>query len=892
MENLEDLMSVRVSDGFVTASGDGSQNHSSAFKENENLGHDLLEDLDSYLEDINNRLTVSRMVSDSVVKGIVNAVEQEAVEKIAEKELQVSRLKERLHFDKLGVDEIEFLGSPVVVHHGPRREEQGFSYRFSEAMVEHDELRKSLGSLKGVAREQIEKVMGEIYGIRGCNSISRIGSGSGLLGLGGILQEKVCESWVGVDATLDALKATLDNIWVKVDNMLHLAKASLCEWQQDWEFQGELEAMVIRSCIKNLQEDFEEKLWEQNACFGGSQSLNWNRKINEISSLCKGLDVISKSLSGPETGLLTSHGSYDMDHFHRKALNNHILSSTSLREENGKSDESKTGMPENWDAAQLKHMKTDELVSYFNTVITKMKRNHESTVQQITEEYFTFRREYLKERDSALQFRNKEFDLLRKNISEVVMKLDNILVENGKLPACSNNAKSFVSMKDRLENLLLVNRQLRDSLTVKEKKLECISSQVSDAAEKLLQHSSTEMDLVKFAGNLKSTLEDAHIEAFVSEEIYKCVLRAITAQTKCDNEESEVESTVMQEIYKIIFREAAQGAEATGKCEIEDSDMDYLIMEGLCGVIFRETIKDAESQFNNLNTKYLYENENRVSLEMKALEREKKLSLEVEEKERLKHEVLLLAASLEEKEKVAQEVSAALMKERGKFELASQELHNLRDHVSQQQILISERNMESDLLKHKLKEALKQIEVDKVEREKLNEKLELTLKELREVEEERNMLLVVIQEKKNDLLLVQAKEKEQMKKMEAVIVLVYGLSKALDDIESKVGEGIKKNNSRLEYSSSQLSSLNQKANMLRRTGLLCKQRLERRCSNLQMAEAEVDLLGDEVDSLLILLEKVYIALDHYLPILQHYPGIIEILELVRRELSGESHKTV
>lgn len=36
---------------------------------------------------------------------------------------------------------------------------------------------------------------------------------------------------------------------------------------------------------------------------------------------------------------------------------------------------------------------------------------------------------------------------------------------------------------------------------------------------------------------------------------------------------------------------------------------------------------------------------------------------------------------------------------------------------------------------------------------------------------------------------------------------------------------------------------------------------------------QVDLLGDEVDTLLSLLEKIYIALDHYSPVLQHYPGV-------------------
>lgn len=36
---------------------------------------------------------------------------------------------------------------------------------------------------------------------------------------------------------------------------------------------------------------------------------------------------------------------------------------------------------------------------------------------------------------------------------------------------------------------------------------------------------------------------------------------------------------------------------------------------------------------------------------------------------------------------------------------------------------------------------------------------------------------------------------------------------------------------------------------------------------------QVDLLGDEVDALLSLLENIYIALDHYSPILKHYPGV-------------------
>jgi len=48
-----------------------------------------------------------------------------------------------------------------------------------------------------------------------------------------------------------------------------------------------------------------------------------------------------------------------------------------------------------------------------------------------------------------------------------------------------------------------------------------------------------------------------------------------------------------------------------------------------------------------------------------------------------------------------------------------------------------------------------------------------------------------------------------------------------------------------------------------------------------MAAIQVDLLGDEVDTLLSLLEKIYAMLDHYSPVLQHYPGILDLLKPIK-----------
>ncbi|CAL5346429.1 unnamed protein product [Camellia sinensis] len=851
MESEEVMAGLIDVGSVVTSISDGLEQEVSSVRENENLGVDLLEGLDSYLDDINDRLTISRMVSDSVIKGMVKAVERVADEKIAAKELEVASLKERLHFHKLSADESVSSGSPMA-HREQRSLENGLYCSFPDAVVEHDKMRESLCSLRSVAMDQIKKLKKDIDSIRGCSSMRKIGSGSELVGLGGILPMEASESLVGVDKRLNTLKTTVDTICTQADDMVHLAKASLCECQQEQEFQREVETMVIRSSIMSIHDEFEDKLRDQNAHLCGSQSMNWLERINEVSNLRKELDVILKSLSNAETGQLISHGSHDMDHFHHKALSNHVLPSTSILDGNGKLEESKNGMPDNWDAAQLKHMSKDELVNYFNSMITKMRRNHESKVQELTEVYFGLKRDYLKmkekgkikEKGSSLPLqKDTDLDILRKKIPEVILKLDDILVENEKIATLSNNVESLGNLKDRLNGLLSENRQLKESLAYKRKEVKCLSSQASDASDRMSHHASKEANLLKLISNLKADAKDAEIEALVSEEVYKCVLREVTAQINRDTEELALQSIAMQEVYEIIYREASQDAEATSKSEIGDSDIESLVMQGLCGVIFKEAIKDAQSQINNLNRKYLHENEIRVSLELKN-EEESRLMIE--------------------------------------------ENNNLKDQASLLQTLVSERSKELDLTKGELEEVLEQIDVDKVEMNKLNQKLELKTNEFREADEQRNWLMAVIQEKQNAILLLGVKENEQSKQMQEIIVLVHGLSKAFSDFERQAAEGIEKNNLRLEESSSQLSSLIQKTNKLKRTEVLYK----KKCADLQLAESEVDLLGDEVDALLSLLEKIYIALDHYSPILQHYPGIIEILKLVRRELSGESTKPV
>ena len=765
---------VRDMDAIVALCRDGLGQHADNLQVSEILGDEILENLDSYFQDINDRLTISRMVSDSVIKGTVDAVEQEAEEKIAQKELEVEKLKHMLHLNHVGADENESLGSALTHHESKSTSHHRMYCNCPDAFVEHDRMKESLGSLRNVAKEHLEqfkKLKKAIDGVRGCSSIRKINSGSELLGLGGILQEKASERWIDVDEILESLNASFDTVHERVEDMFELSRESLCSWQQEQEFKAEIEGMVIKNCIRSLQEGFEETLWDQNMQFGGYKNVNWLEKINDISSLRQELDAISKSLSIHESRPLTSLGSLEIsgewsndkkaDRFRSKSLSNSVSLSTLIWEGNGKHEDSNSNIPEDSDPAKLKQMSKDELI----TEMTNMRRNHESKVQEITEKSIRRMGEILcmKERGSASPLKkDNELEILKRKIPHFISKLDGILGENKMLCAFSENAENLGSLKDRLESLQSDNRQLRDLLADKKKEVTCLLAQVSDAADKMSQHR-------LFEAKLLCAVEDAQIKAVICEDVYKCVLRELIGQIKCVTEESDLKCNIEREIYEIILNEAAYLAKPRSNSNIEDSDIESIIMQGLCGIIFEEALKDAEEKVSNLNMKYTDENKIRVTLEMEALEKEEVLRLELVDKKILKQEIRSLEELIEEKEKLAQETKVALANEKERSELACQELDNLRNQ--------------------KIK-ALEQIEKYKAEICELNQKLELQMKQLTEVDEERRMIHAFAQEKQNALSLVNNKEREHQKQMELLVALAQGLSNAVAGFECRVTENI------------------------------------------------------------------------------------------------------
>lgn len=842
----------------------------------------LLDDLDNYWDELNDRLTVSRMVSDSVIKGMVHAVVEESAERIALKDSEITTLNEKL----LSYRSNSAASKLSALHCG------SFEANSFEANLKWNCI-EDFCRLKLAAEEHIRKLKEGIRNIGISNSSGQLNSLPADVGFCSILpQARINERVMEANETVDSLETILEKMFKETIETFHTMKDSVFELNWETEIEREIKDIVFQGSVRILQDEFERKLYEQRSLID-VLNMNWQKKFNELSSLREDLGSLSRSLSSSETGPLLSHNSLDdpeeWNALKRKDQRNHHLPCTTQTEEDTvalmkQPEDCEQPMLEVAHLSQLKHMENNELVAYFKTEMIKMRRQHDSALQEKTEELFKLKREFLREKGNSLFKKDKEFELLKKKIPEVILKLDDILLEKEKPPIVQNDHTELYRLKDTMDTMFSENQHLRFLLSEKREKVNDLSSQVSDAESQMLLHSSVEAKFLKQINKLKDDLEDVKIEACIQHELHDVMLEGVVSENKVIVDDIEAEARIMQDVY---------------------------------GTVIRGFVSDWRSIIDSLILKYFNE---KSSLKSLLCEKERALHGEIEENMKLKETVTSLSSLVKENEKNVSETGSTLMQQKQQFDLLNQQIDVLRKQMSMQEILISNGRLESDSLMQRLEEALQKIHDGELEAKKLNEKLiiasaaleeagkqihmsEMDIKELKEkllttsnalevTEKEKIMLHDIIKGKEQKLSSSITKEKEQEEHMKSIATCLTELSKASTDFENKVVKNIERNETRLKIINSQWGPLMQQSHLLMKKAMLYKQMLEIRSSNLQKAEAEVDLLGDEVDALLSLLGKIYIALDHYSPVLQHYPGVMEILKLVKRELGDTTTRAV
>ncbi|XP_073005890.1 WPP domain-associated protein-like isoform X2 [Typha latifolia] len=831
---------------------EGSRAPSTISEERESFEYDsalyegFLLDVDSYSDGLSDHLSFTRMGAHSDIGGITSPADEEVLGKIVSKEAEISTSEERSQSCKSDDDMDNRSETFAIVpehllmnaeidrelsrlHHRLLDYSTGFSYA------------EDIERLRFAVEEQLQRLKEDIEELKSSNLQDMDNANSMGVGLCCVLPKtRGDEKLIEVDERVDSLKMLLSSGFDQIVDMFDLVKDSVSELQWEHELQKEISGAMIQNYIRGIQGEFESKLFEQRRLLN-TLSKNWQESDNELAAIREELDAISKSLN-PEPSMHHGHESFKVkiikkwkDHFSGKGLGEHL--SSPHHEGNGILVIEKSGIAREivsykGDYPHLKHMTKEEIVTYFRSEMIKMRRQHDLALQEKTEELFRLKRDFFK--GKGLLWKDKELEFLKKRIPEVISKMDRVLLRKIVAPVISNDHDEIRRLKCRIDSILYENQRLQCLI-------KHLLSKVSDAESKKSFHSLSEAKLLKQIKNLEGEFKDLKIEGNIRDELYQTILRELIDDCRNTMENIDTQTNILQETYSIIFG----------------------------GVIW-----DAISTINPIVLKYQTEN---CALREMLLEKETTLCSGNEENQKLKHFITSLSSLIDEKEKLAKDAESTMLHQRKQFDIVNHEMSVLRDQVGKQVILISDFQRESTSLSSRLDESLQQISKYELEINELNQNLWSTSNALEEEKKKNSMLCGIIEEKQRTLSSSISKEKEQEKKLECTIISMMELSKAFGDVEIKLLEKIGRNENRLRTLSHQFNPVAQQAIQLKKEGASCKQMLEVRCSNLQKAEAEADLLGDKVDALLSILGKVHVAFDQYSPLFQHHPGLLDVL---------------
>ncbi|KAL6880234.1 hypothetical protein ACP4OV_011799 [Aristida adscensionis] len=591
---------------------------------------------------------------------------------------------------------------------------------------------------------------------------------------------------IEIENGFSSLKLLLAVVFRQIREMLRLVNASTRDLQWEHELQLQVTSIIIRDCIRGLQDELERKLYEQSSIVNSLRN-NWQEIVVQCASIREELIDICNMLLPPDEESHISNSKHeslgngsDRWKFSFLGKGTRLDHSVSLGEEYMDSATQKSISPsevisEKSDFRHLKGMTRQEMVNYFRSEISKLRRLHELDMQERTEELFKFKREKW---SLALKY-DVEFEPLRKKFPEVISRFDQIMSSGLADPTiCVTGGvpDERSRLNSRIDSLCLENQHLRGLLAEKTKNVQELSCQISDASRKLLFQYSLEEQLLREVSNIKGEYEDLYVESTIRDEVYQTVTKNLV-----DN-------------HRNFLKDMTQN--------------------------FQAKVSSFESTLSEKDRALCLANEENQKLKEKLsmLEKEHFIKNDEQDPELIKHE---------NEEMILRDIE-------------------MEPHVSPQRSYeICDQDMQYEELI------------------KLNQTLEIASTALKEVET-----------KKIDYSEILGK-REQEKQLDCILVSIMDLSKEFVEIEQKMSEDIKGNEKKTGNLNDRCSHMVQQAIVLTKKGLWYKQMLDARRSELRKAEFEVDTLGNKVNTLLSLVQKIYVTLQHYSPVFQHHPVLLD-----------------
>jgi hypothetical protein len=346
-----------------------------------------------------------------------------------------------------------------------------------------------------------------------------------------------CGKLVEIGEGFNSFKLLLAVVFQHIREMLRLVNTSVHDLQWEHELQLEVTDIITGDCIRGLQDELGRKLYEQSSIIS-SLRKNWQETVSQCASIREDLIAISNMLLPPEEeheSIGNRSDRWKFSFFGKKTCDGHSPSSgeVNMSSATQKSISPSEVISEKSDFRHLKGMARQDMLNYFRSEISKLKRLHEIDLQERTEELFKFKREKW---SLALKY-DVEFEPLRKKFPEVISRFDKIMRNVMAAPTICTSESS--RLKSRIDSLYSENQHLRGLLAKKTKEVQELSCQISDANRKISLQYSLEKQLLRQVVNIEGEYEDFHVESTIRDEIYQNVTSHLV-----DNHKNILEDTV------------------------------------------------------------------------------------------------------------------------------------------------------------------------------------------------------------------------------------------------------------------------------------------------------------------------------------------------------------
>ncbi|KAK7824815.1 wpp domain-associated protein, partial [Quercus suber] len=720
---------------------------------------------------------------------------------------------------------------------------------------------------------------------------------------------------MGLD--IDMLKETLDLAFAKMQSAIFLSRIGPIEQQWRWSIEKDTIYVLIKGLMRNFQESFEAKVKKQ-VLIGLNE--HWSDLMNEVESLrceleplCSQNDMQGSSVKAHNASAAPS------------LAGGNKISNVEGEKSSPENDCNRTGKSslkvEEADHKEKLTEKEQEVDESHH--VAKMIKNHESFIQKKSEELNWLKREILREKEFSFR-REKDTQSLKRRIQEVVVRLDNLMDWNTKLGKTLGYHEAAHGDENFLEKRELQFRENTDNLADVWEKIDKVTVSYvlreeqrneiwrlrQDKEDAYLQTMIMEEIHITL---LKGLMKEVNIESYyydlenlIREDIYKDVFREMVRQWNENFESDKIDAQIRKEIFFIVFSEALKNyidrvvfGETIKSIVSTTSTREFflsaesLVKEDVCMLLFREMVKELKMGIDAYDMESLIwedifkfvtaeavkdafvlhrEDESRIQDNLNGdMLSPNKIYNDLQDtgEGNLIQQLDSLSQSFQLEENLMLSASSELKEYTTQLDLLGLKSEETDGHQIFEEFPIDEEHTFSSV-SGKLEKALQQLVSSKSLLGELGSCLGVGIGDLEEGHDQMTPRVGVQHAGHPSFHSLKDNEEEQLDTPDSILSPLLGFMQVLVDFEHMVHKKLRMNILRLEEVKYNLDPLMGLVASLRNEELLYRKAFVRKCQNLQKAELEVDLLGDQVDVLLGLLEKIYTTLQHYSPALQQY----------------------